>query len=37
MILSGKTKNEIQTIIEKNTYQGNMAKIRLTAWRKINA
>ena len=37
MILSGKTKNEIQTIIEKNAYQGNMAKIRLTTWRKTNA
>ena len=37
MILSGKTKNEIQTIIEKNAYQGNMAKIRLTTWRRTNA
>jgi len=37
MILAGRTKQEIQTIIEKNSYQGNMAKIRLTAWRKINA
>ena len=37
MILAGKTKDEIKTIIEKNTYQGNMAKIRLTAWRRINA
>ena len=37
MILAGKTKDEIQTIIEKNSYQGNMAKIRLIKWRKINA
>ena len=37
MILAGKTKDEIKTIIEKNTYQGNMAKIRLTAWRRTNA
>tara|TARA_Y100000992_G_scaffold203399_1_gene138889 strand:- start:230 stop:679 length:450 start_codon:yes stop_codon:yes gene_type:complete len=37
MILAGKTKNEIKTIIEQNTYQGNMAKIRLAAWRRTNA
>ena len=37
MILAGKTKDEIKTIIEKNTYQGNMAKIRLTTWRRTNA
>jgi len=36
MILSGKTKQEIKSTIENNTYQGNMAKIRLTTWRKIN-
>ena len=36
MILSGKTKQEIKSIIQNNTYQGNMAKIRLTTWRKIN-
>jgi len=36
MILSGKTKQEIKSTIEENTYQGNMAKIRLTTWRKIN-
>ena len=36
MVISGKTKDEIQTIIKNNTYQGNMAKIRLTTWRKIN-
>jgi hypothetical protein len=37
MILAGRTKEEIQTIIEKNSYQGNMAKIRLSAWRKTYA
>ena len=37
MILSGKTKEEVQTIIKNNTYQGNMAKIRFSKWRKINA
>ena len=37
MILSGKTKNEIQTIIEKNTYQGNMDQDKIDEiWRKIN-
>ena len=37
MVISGKTKDEIQTIIKNNTYQGNMAKIRFSKWRKINA
>ena len=37
MIISGKTKDEIQTIINNNSYQGNMAKIRFTTWRKRNA
>ena len=37
MVLSGKTKEEVQTIIKNNTYQGNMAKIRFSKWRKINA
>ena len=37
MILSGKTKEEVQTIIKNNTYQGDMAKIRFSKWRKINA
>ena len=37
MILSGKTKDEVQTIIKNNTYQGNMAKIKFATWRKINA
>ena len=36
MILSGKTKQEIKSTIENNTYQGNMAKMRLTTWRKVN-
>jgi len=37
MVLSGKTKEEIQTIINNNSYQGNMAKIRFTTWRRRNA
>ena len=37
MILSGKTKDQIQTIIRNNTYQGTMAKIRFAQWRKIDA
>ena len=37
MIISGKTKDELQTIIKNNTYQGNMAKIKFTTWRKRNA
>ena len=37
MILSGRTKDEVQTIIQNNTYQGNMAKIKFATWRKINA
>ena len=28
MILSGMTKDQIQTIIKNNTYQGNMAKFK---------
>jgi len=36
MILSGKTKQEIKSTIENNTYQGTMAKMRLTTWRKVN-
>ena len=36
MILSGKTKQEIKLTIEENTYQGNMDKMRLTTWRKVN-
>ena len=37
MILSGLTKDEVQTIINNNTYQGNMAKIKFTQWRRRNA
>jgi len=37
MILAGRTKEEIQTIIKNNTYQGSMAKIRMTTWRKMYA
>ena len=37
MILAGRTKEEIQTIIEKNSYQGNMAMIRFATWRRRNA
>ena len=37
MIISGKTKDEVQTIINNNSYQGNMAKIRFTTWRRRNA
>ena len=29
MILSGKTKEEIKLTIKNNTYQGNMAKIKI--------
>ena len=36
MILSGKTKDQIQTIIKNNTYQGNMAKMKFATWRKVN-
>ena len=37
MILAGRTKEEIQTTIEKNSYQGNMAMIRFATWRRRNA
>ena len=36
MILSGRTKDQIQTIIKNNTYQGNMAKMKFATWRKVN-
>ena len=29
MVLSGKTKEEVQTIIKNNTYQGNMDKDKI--------
>ena len=34
MIMSGMTKEELKTIIENNTYQGNMALLKFTTWRK---
>jgi len=37
MILGGYTKEEIQKMIEENTFQTVSAKIRFTTWRKINA
>ena len=37
MILSGMTKEDVKRIITKNTYQGNMALIKLTTWRKVYA
>ena len=37
MILAGRTKEEVQSIINKNSYQDNMAKIRFVTWRKRNA
>jgi len=36
MILSGKTKDQIQTTIKNNTYQGNMAKMKFATWRKVD-
>ena len=37
MILGGYTKEEIQDIIKRNTYQGTTATLWFTKWRKINA
>ena len=34
MIMSGMTK--LKTIIENNTYQGNMALLKFTTWSKRN-
>ena len=36
MITSGTTKEQLKTIIENNTYQGNMALLRFTNWSKRN-
>lgn len=36
MIMSGRTKEEIKEIINNNTYQGNMALLKFTNWRKTN-
>lgn len=35
MILSGRTKEEIEKIINNNTFAGLQAKIRLSQWRKV--
>ena len=37
MILSGKSKHEIMNIISKNTFSGNMARMKFAIWRKRNA
>ena len=37
MILSGKTKSDIQHLIEQNTFNGISAKLKFTNWRKRNA
>ena len=34
--LDKKTKDQIQTTIKNNTYQGNMAKMKFTTWRKVD-
>ena len=36
MILSGMTKDQIQTIIKNNTYQGNMPKMKFATWRRVD-
>ena len=36
MILSGRTKDEIQMIIKNNTYQGSMAKMKFATWRRVD-
>ena len=36
MVMSGMTKEELKTIIENNTYQGNMALLKFTTWSKRN-
>ena len=36
MIMSGRTKEDIKEIINNNTYQGNMALLKFTNWRKTN-
>ena len=35
MILSGKTKHQIQQMIDQNTYQGIMAKTKFIFWKKV--
>ena len=34
--MSGMSVEKLKTIIENNTYQGNMALLKFTNWRKIN-
>ena len=37
MVMSGKTKEQIETIIKNNTYQGNMTQLlQFKNWRKVN-
>ena len=36
MILSGKSKHEIMNIISKNTFSGNMGRMKFAIWRKRN-
>jgi len=36
MIISGMTKDQIQTIIKNNTYQGNMAKMKFATWKRVD-
>ena len=36
MILSGLTKYDVQSIIDKNTFSGLSAKLRLNTWKRIN-
>jgi len=35
MVLSGKTKHQIQQMIDQNTYQGIMAKTKFIFWKKV--
>jgi len=37
MILAGRSKEGIQSIISDNTFNGNMAKLRFSKWRRTNA
>ena len=37
MILSGKSKHDVMNIISKNTFSGNMARMKFAIWRKRNA
>ena len=35
MILSGKSKDEIETIIKENSYQSLQAELKFNNWRKV--